>query len=159
MNLDQVAAQHYEWVERMGWHNKSVLESLALIGSELGEVAGEYLTGTPTEAFGEELADVILRSADLAQCEGVSLSTVVAQAAWQWESEDPRLQFYEILRDFGNWVNTARGLTIGPDFAIQLGLVVAKVIALGEAYGVNFEAELERKMRINEARGTRGRRV
>ena len=37
MHLNEIATKHNEWVERMGWHNKTVLEALALIASEVGE--------------------------------------------------------------------------------------------------------------------------
>ena len=44
MNLNELARKHYEWVEAMNWHNKTVLEVLALIGSvEIGEAAFSIL--------------------------------------------------------------------------------------------------------------------
>lgn len=67
MNINDICTQHYDWVERMGWHNKTVLEALALVASEVGEAINECRGEAPTEAFGEELADIILRVADLAQ--------------------------------------------------------------------------------------------
>ena len=32
MNINKLAAQNYDWVERMGWHNKTTLEALSLGG-------------------------------------------------------------------------------------------------------------------------------
>ena len=66
MSWDYVAAKQYDWVERMGWHNKTVLETIALIGSEIGELAKEYIINGYCDSFSEELADIILRSLDLA---------------------------------------------------------------------------------------------
>ena len=90
MDINDIATRHYEWVEQMGWHNKTVLEALALIASEVGEAAAESgdndamlaalaritesigraanqcRKGEVGENFGTELADIILRTLDLA---------------------------------------------------------------------------------------------
>jgi NTP pyrophosphatase (non-canonical NTP hydrolase) len=77
MTLNQMAKQHYAWVESVGWHNKSVLEQLALIASEVGEAVNECRGDKPTEALGGELADIILRVIDLAYSEGVDIELEV----------------------------------------------------------------------------------
>lgn len=79
MDINEIAARQYDWVERMGWHNKTVLEALALIASEVGEAVNECRGDVPTPEFGTELADIILRVADLAQWQGVDLSAAIAQ--------------------------------------------------------------------------------
>lgn len=66
MNINEMAQAQHDWVERMGWHNKTNLEALALILSEIGEAANECRGETPTDNFGEELADIVLRTMDLA---------------------------------------------------------------------------------------------
>ncbi len=73
MDLNQIAKTHYEWVEEMGWHNKTPLEALALVASEVGEAVNECRGEKPTPAFGEELADVVLRVIDLAQWQGIDI--------------------------------------------------------------------------------------
>ncbi|GAA0298318.1 hypothetical protein GCM10009128_16410 [Psychrosphaera haliotis] len=74
MNINDMAKRNYDWVEKMGWHNnKSVLEALALISSEVGEAVNECRGEKPTAAFGEELADIVLRVMDLAHWQGVDL--------------------------------------------------------------------------------------
>ena len=78
MHINELAAKHYEWVERMGWHNKTVLEALALIASEVGEAVNECRGEEPTKALGEELADIILRVVDLAQWQGIDLAAEIA---------------------------------------------------------------------------------
>jgi hypothetical protein len=35
MDINKIAEQNYAWVERMGWHNKTTLEALALVASEV----------------------------------------------------------------------------------------------------------------------------
>lgn len=79
MELNEIAAKHYDWVERMGWHNKTVLEMLALIASEVGEAINECRGEKPTEKFATELADIVLRVVDLAQSQNIDLSAVIAE--------------------------------------------------------------------------------
>jgi NTP pyrophosphatase (non-canonical NTP hydrolase) len=73
MNINDIAKQNYDWVERMGWHNKSTLEALALVASEVGEAINECRGEQPTDAFGEELADIVLRVLDIAHWQGIDM--------------------------------------------------------------------------------------
>ena len=77
MDINEIALRHYRWVERMDWHNKTVLECLALIASEVGEAVNECRQDAPSAGFAEELADIILRTADLAHSQGIDLSCEV----------------------------------------------------------------------------------
>lgn len=78
MDINEIAKKQYDWVERMGWHNKTVLEALALIASEVGEAVNECRGEKPSVEFGTELADIILRVADLAHGQGINLAAVIA---------------------------------------------------------------------------------
>ena len=75
--LNELAEMQFDWVERMGWHNKTVLEALALIASEVGEAVNECHGEKPTAELGEELADIILRTIDLAQWQGIDIELEV----------------------------------------------------------------------------------
>lgn len=77
MEINQIVKQHYDWVEEMGWHNKTPLEALALVASEVGEAVNECRGEQPTAAFGEELADIVLRVFDLAHWQGVDIQTEI----------------------------------------------------------------------------------
>ncbi len=77
MDINDIASKQHDWVERMGWHNKTVLEALALIASEVGEAVNECRGEQPTQKFGTELADIILRVADLAHDQGIDLAAVI----------------------------------------------------------------------------------
>ena len=66
MTINDLAVKHHEWIERMGWHNKTPLEMLALVTSEVGEAVNECRGITSTEHLGAELADIILRVLDMA---------------------------------------------------------------------------------------------
>jgi NTP pyrophosphatase (non-canonical NTP hydrolase) len=73
MKINKLAEQNYLLVEKMGWHNKTPLEALALIASEVGEAINECRQETPSEHFGEELADIVLRVLDLAHWQGIDM--------------------------------------------------------------------------------------
>ena len=77
MNINDLARVQNAWVEKMGWHNKTVLESLALIASEVGEAVNECRGPEPTENFAEELADIVLRTVDLAHTHGIDMGKVI----------------------------------------------------------------------------------
>lgn len=157
--LNEIAARHSVWVEAMGWHNKTVLESLALIASEIGEASDEVEHGRPTSAFGEELADIILRTADLSWTESVDLDGAVASAEVTWRGKTIEEDFADLYVDLGRWVNTARVAVLGPDFGAMMGVIVRRVLEMAERQGIDLAAEVARKMDINRRRGTRGRPV
>lgn len=76
-SLKSMAVRNWNWVERSGWHNKTPLECLMLVVSECGEAANECRGVTPTEHFGEELADIILRTIDLAHDHNIDIEAQV----------------------------------------------------------------------------------
>jgi NTP pyrophosphatase (non-canonical NTP hydrolase) len=78
MQLNEIADQQFAICESNGWHNKTVLECLMLIVTEVGEAAEECRGEVPTANFETELADIILRTADLAKQFGIDLDAVVA---------------------------------------------------------------------------------
>lgn len=73
MNINDIAQKNYQWVEEMGWHNKTVLEALALVASEVGEAINECRNEKPTDNFGEELADIILRVLDISHWQDIDI--------------------------------------------------------------------------------------
>lgn len=77
MNIDTLAQDHWNWVETKNWHNKTVLEEMALIGSEVGEATNECRGKVPTPEFSLELADIILRTLDTMLNNGIQPSTAI----------------------------------------------------------------------------------
>ena len=77
MQISELAKKQYAWVESMNWHNKTTLESLALIASEVGEAINECRGQTPTERLPAELADIILRTVDLAEVLGIDIEQTI----------------------------------------------------------------------------------
>lgn len=159
MNLNELAKKQYQWVEDMKWHNKTVLEALALISSEVGESAYEYLDDIPTNHFGEELADIMLRSLDLAYWQNVDLNTEVANANIIWKHKNIPKMFMQLSYEFGNLVNTARKSILDDTFHKSLSLFIKSVIEIAYFSHIDLEKEILAKMEINLQRGTRGRIV
>lgn len=79
MKLNDIAKKNFLWVEKMGWHNKTLLEALALVASEVGEAINECRNEQPSDEFGEELADIILRVLDLAHWQGLDMEKEITQ--------------------------------------------------------------------------------
>jgi len=90
MNINEIAKQNYLWVEKMGWHNKTTLEALALVASEVGEAINECRNESPTEAFGEELADIILRVLDIAHWHDINIEKEIFDKMAKNESRGNR---------------------------------------------------------------------
>lgn len=159
MKINEIAVRQFDWVERMGWHNKTVLEAIALIGSEIGEAAGECMGTEPTAAYGEELADVVLRTVDLAQWQGIDLEAALKGMCIEWVDTSLRGGFAELMVDVACWVNTARKSQLGEDFTHSLARVMRRIMDMAERSNIDLEKEVLRKMAINEVNGTRGRRI
>ncbi len=90
MKINEVAEQNFLWVEKMGWHNKTTLEALALVASEVGEAINECRHEKPTEAFGEELADIVLRVLDIAHWQGIDMEKEIKNKMFKNENRGTR---------------------------------------------------------------------
>lgn len=156
MDFNAIGARHHVWVEAMGWHNKTRLESLALIASEIGEAAGECLNG-PTEHFGEELADIVLRTVDLAHSEGIDLSGEVSRIKLDWPYDDLLAGLADAMYHYALWSNTARVLVVGPEYAQHMAGLMVRMQRIAELAHVDLHAEVAKKLAKNAQRGTRGR--
>lgn len=157
MNLNELASKHYEWVEAMNWHNKTVLEALALIGSEIGEAAFEHIDGVPSQHFGEELADIMLRSLDLAAWQQTDLNQLVENNKIDWKYSTIPEMFMQLFSEFGHLVNTARKSKLDESFHQHLSQFIHGVLDIALVTKIDIEKEIANKMAINLQRGTRGR--
>lgn len=159
MNLNELATAHYDWVERMGWHNKTPLESLALIASEVGEAAAEYLSDTDGQAFVGELADIVLRIIDFGPLYGWDLDALMAQAGGGEADQPIYKQLLQLTVTQAAAVNAARKATLGADFQLLLGKMLGQVFSLADTVNADLHHAVVAKMALNEQRGTRGRRI
>lgn len=71
--MKHLAELQRDWVVSMPWREKSPLEGLALIASEVGEAVNECRGSFPTPELGAELADIVLRVFDLAEMLGINI--------------------------------------------------------------------------------------
>ena len=75
-----IAERHHRFTGKWGWHSSTTtLEKIALVASEVGEAANECRGKTPTPEFKYELADIILRVVDIAECEGLDLEAAILE--------------------------------------------------------------------------------
>ncbi|MGI0010138.1 MAG: MazG-like family protein [Nitrosopumilaceae archaeon] len=92
-SLSRITAKHVAWLKDKGWYgNKTPLESIALIASEIGEAANECRGEKPTDKLPSELADIILRTLSLAHELGIDMDKAVEekiQYNWKYKKNTP----------------------------------------------------------------------
>jgi len=93
MKINEIAEKNYLWVEKMGWHNKTTLEALALVASEVGEAINECRNEKPTDNLGEELADIILRVLDISHWHGIDIEKKIIEKMDKNECRGTRGRF------------------------------------------------------------------
>lgn len=159
LDFNTIGRHHFDWVEEMGWHNKTPLEAIALIFSEIGESAGECLHNRPTPKFGEELCDIILRITDLAITTNVNLNAETSNLKLVWNTGTVLENMAELCIEAAAWANTARKAELGPDFARGMARVALRVHHIAIFHSIDLTDECMRKIAINEQRGNRGRLI
>ena len=171
IDLTALAGRHHDWVERMGWHNKSTLETLGLIGTEIVEAQEEiqlyqelplHLKPGAYQAFwsrlSEELADTMLRLMDLSITTGFDLTVLAERAGVStWKSRLAENAIAELLTDWKECMNAARKANLGEDFMEKFGKLVRRVMDYAAVVEVDLLGHVLRKMAINAENGTRGR--
>ena len=75
--LNYVGDTTLAWANSVGWGDHTTLEDLALLASEVGEAINECRGDAPSDAFADELADVILRVLGIARKHGIDADAVV----------------------------------------------------------------------------------
>ena len=80
--LNRFARFQHAWVDSVDWvESSTTLEKLALLCSEVGEAINECRGNEPTEQFGVELADVILRVLAVAEEHKIDIESSMIQKA------------------------------------------------------------------------------
>jgi NTP pyrophosphatase (non-canonical NTP hydrolase) len=76
--LNYIGDTTLAWANSVGWGHHTILEDLALLASEVGELVNECRgPNVSDEAFASELADVILRTLGIARKYGVDADAAV----------------------------------------------------------------------------------
>lgn len=79
LGINEIADKNWLFCEKNNWHNKTTLEHLALICSEVGEAVNECRDVRPNYNLRYELADIVLRVADLSKHLGIDLGMAIKQ--------------------------------------------------------------------------------
>lgn len=165
--LHQMALAHHQWIEDMGWHNKTTLATLGLIATEIGEAINECRGEEPSRHFAEEVADIVLRIMDLdiSMPLGIfrdDLSTSIHHESMRLEAmrEDPEQTHIDYLTPLYALLGDAiRGSMSGRQAQSSLYAPLKRIVAF--CFAITHDHDLmgaiTQKMNKNLARGTRGR--
>ena len=77
LRLNSMSCVLRNWVTDMGWTKSSNLEKLALIASEVGEAVNECRGDEPGANFRFEVADIVIRTLDLASANGIDIEQAI----------------------------------------------------------------------------------
>ena len=166
-----IALRHHQWIEDMGWHKASPLESLGLIASEISEAMAELQmlsnnTWTPTGAFSEELADIALRTFDLLQSHDVHtpydqiMAQAVRDSAPAQRETFPLQPLMDVVVALGPWINAARTRqNVPPEFFQHGQHFLYQVQRAAIVYNIDLFKVMSEKIEKNRKRGSRNRAV
>lgn len=109
-----------------------MLETLGLIASEIGEAFAECTGPVPSDAFGQELADIALRLMDVAHGQNIDIDAEVRTCSPIWAvGRTVHCALGQLVVDLAKAINACRGDTLGPDFKPSLVPMLARVDVLG----------------------------
>ena len=174
MNLTELQREAHAIAKDHGWwdEERSFGDLIALVHSELSEALEAYrvcgIVDCPhehTEGAGvaSELADVVIRVADMAEHYGVDLAARIASLSLL-------SRHGEGLDTFGDWITTChtwlsdtfrsygnetRGLDLPGTWLIDMGLLIKCIQAMAAHYGIDLDAAIEAKMEYNRTRSYR----
>lgn len=170
--LEQMQAEVLEWARTAGWYDKPVsyAEAMCMLHSEVSEALEAWrrwefadatdpdFRGVPAkpEGVGSELADVLIRWLDDCARFGIDLADA---ERWLPGPQDVDLiapTFPAALNRLHDLISKAS--LASPDhmslavLRLRFGFMLAYLRRLCRAYGVDLEAEYERKMAFNRTR-------
>lgn len=170
------SAEVVKWCKAKGWYDQpvSVLTAMALLHSEISEALEahrqwgvkdatapyEFALGTPNqmtmpkpEGVGSEFADCLIRLLDDCARHSVDLDAAVAKATPFMPPPSP-LGFYDVMALFHEQVSKVVTISIDTDDSLseQFAVIYRFLVHCCERYGVDLEAEYDRKMAYNWTR-------
>lgn len=151
--VNDLAAHHYFWVEQMGWHNKSNMESLALISCGISKAVDEAPDDVLSLKFPEKLVNIVLRLFDLAQMHGINLDARISRLVAPGEGgSSPTSQLAQVLVSVGRAMDSCRSEPPCAPFGEHLAKSVLQVFALAPACGIDLHDAVVRKMLENSTK-------
>ena len=173
MNLRDLQKEAHAIAKEHGWwdEERTFGDLIALVHSELSEALEAYRkTGWPwlrvnewrCDVHGEpmgvasELADVVIRVADMAEHYGVDGGVMDRQLANLREvipDLPPDFTFGERITALHNWVSNAGQFDHDQEqWSGYLGIVVFEVERMAAHYGIDLDAAIETKLEYNRGR-------
>ncbi len=159
LDINKTAKEVYDWVESFGWHNKTPLECLALIGSEVGEAVNECRDVRPTYKLGAELGDICIRTFDFAVEQGIDLEAGIGiqeiqdlLGSFDCTNKSPLECLALVAKQVGLAVNECLGEKPTPKLGSVLVGLCLRVFSIAHQEGIDLDACIAAKMEINRAR-------
>ena len=168
MNLAALQVEAHAIAKEKGWwdEERTFGDLIALVHSELSEALEAYRRNVPwtgirnsdgsLEGVPYELADVVIRIADMAEWYGVDLEVYVSQHK-DW---DGQLAYEGLAQTFGEWIMVIHmalsdACPADEDRWVSIN-AVARVVALVQRmvthYDIDLDAAIEAKMEYNRTR-------
>ena len=186
MNLAKLQREAHAIAKEKGWwdEERTFGDLIALVHSELSEALEAYRefgfvpihvrkTGLGETLYerhlqkpvgvASELADVVIRVADMAEWYGVDLAARIASLSLLSRPG-------EGLDTFGDWITAChawlsdtfrsygsetRGIDLPGTWLIDMGMLIKCIQAMAAHYGIDLDAAIEAKMEYNRGRSYR----
>ena len=163
VNLNSIGLYHRAWVQSVGWADITDLEALAMIASEIGEAADEWLSGCENgDGLGKglvsEVGDIVLRVMSWMISYDCLPGSVIRNLDVPADGSHPGQLLLRMTAELGKAVNDCRGKERPTRAAIE---AMGRVILLAQQLAVWREESLLDamcfKLSLNKQNGTRGR--
>lgn len=165
MKLKDIIVDHSHWVVSVGWNHATPLELMAMIASELGEVAKCLLEPLEFNKLGSELADVLLRMGHMGVLTKIDFDTPAFSLNNLQTSpnSDTFKDFADLMYLYGVLVNKVRMVNASSDadahYVAAFEQLFVAVMAFARKFRIHPEIAMENKVLVNKKRGTRGRPI
>jgi NTP pyrophosphatase (non-canonical NTP hydrolase) len=153
--INDIAKKHYDWIDSKGWHKSTVLESIGLIGSEIGESIQEVYDNDQ-EKLVLEIADIYLRCMDLGVKTNIDLDIKRLEKE-EWFNNFDLLKYGKSILEqlayltipFAKLANTGRYEVLPKEFEDTLVTFMLSVEKICEINKIDLFETVEIKMDIN----------